>query len=78
MEIYRYLKEADNRSVHFVLYPGECHGNSRAASRLEYHLRMLQWFDHYLKGQGGKPPFFEIDDAHAVKAKPAAVPGMNG
>ena len=48
-------------AVRLVLYPGEGHGNARAASRLDYHLRMLQWFDHYLKGPGGEPPGMEVE-----------------
>jgi dipeptidyl aminopeptidase/acylaminoacyl peptidase len=43
-----------------VLYPGEGHGNRRAASRYDYHLRMLGWFEHYLKGPGGDPPPFPV------------------
>ena len=35
--------------VRLVLYPGEGHGNSRAAARYDYNLRMMQWFDTYLK-----------------------------
>jgi hypothetical protein len=31
-----------------VRYPGEGHGNSRAASRYDYNLRMMEWFDTYL------------------------------
>jgi hypothetical protein len=43
-----------------VWYPGEPHGFRRAASRLDYNLRMMQWFDHYLKGPGGAPPAAEV------------------
>ena len=31
-----------------MLYPGEGHGNSKAAARYDYNLRMLEWFDTYL------------------------------
>jgi hypothetical protein len=44
-----------------VLYPGEGHGNLRAASRYDYQLRSLAWLEHYLKGSGGPPPAFEVD-----------------
>ncbi|GEM_PF-3077073 len=47
--------------VRLVLYPGEGHGNRRAASRLDYNLRLLQWMEHYLKGPGGAPPPYELD-----------------
>jgi hypothetical protein len=35
--------------VRLVLFPGEGHGNSRAAARYDYNLRMMRWFDTYLK-----------------------------
>jgi hypothetical protein len=47
--------------VRLVLYPGEGHGNRRAASRLDYNIRCLQWMEHYLKGPGGAMPPMEID-----------------
>lgn len=59
--LYRYLKLRGQAPVRLVFYPGEPHGNQRAASRLDYSLRMLQWFEHYLKGPGGAPPPFELD-----------------
>ena len=61
LELYRYLKTWTDTPVRLVLYPGEGHGNSRAAARLDYHLRMLQWFEHYLLGPRGKPPSHELD-----------------
>ncbi|MCS6952539.1 MAG: S9 family peptidase [Bryobacterales bacterium] len=59
--LYRYLKLRGQAPVRLVLYPGEPHGNQRAASRLDYSLRMLQWFEHYLNGPGGAPPPYELD-----------------
>jgi dipeptidyl aminopeptidase/acylaminoacyl peptidase len=56
LELYRYLKTWTKTPVRLVLYPGEGHGNARAASRLDYQLRMLQWFEHYLLGARGDPP----------------------
>jgi dipeptidyl aminopeptidase/acylaminoacyl peptidase len=61
LELYRYLKLHGNTPVRLVWYPGEGHGNRRAASRLDYNLRMLRWFEHYLKGPGGEPPPTEIE-----------------
>jgi len=60
LELYRYMK-LQGKTVRLVRYPGEQHGNRRAASRLDYSLRMLQWMEHYLKGPGGAPPPFELD-----------------
>ena len=61
MELYRYLKVHGNTPVRLVFYKDEGHGNSKAASRYDFNLRMLRWFDHYLKGLGGEPPDYKID-----------------
>lgn len=60
MAMYRYMK-LQGKPVRLVRYPGEQHGNRRAASRLDYNLRMLQWMEHYLKGPGGAMPPWEIE-----------------
>lgn len=61
LQLYRYLKLIDRTPVRLVLYPGEGHGNARAASRYDYSLRLMRWMDHYLKGEGGDPPPHELD-----------------
>lgn len=60
LEMYRHLKLRGKAPVRLVRYPGEQHGNRRAASRLDYCLRMMQWMEHYLTGPGGAPPAFEL------------------
>lgn len=59
--LYRYLKSLGRAPVRLVLYPGEPHGNRRAAARYDYQLRLIQWFEHYLLGPGGPPPAYELD-----------------
>lgn len=60
--LYRYITlQADPPPARLVLYPGEGHGNRRAASRYDYSLRLVRWFDHYLKGPGGEPPPKDVD-----------------
>jgi dipeptidyl aminopeptidase/acylaminoacyl peptidase len=71
--LYRYLKALDHAPVRLVYYPGEKHGNRRAASRYDYNLRMIRWFEHYLKGPGGAPPPYELDYGGA-KAAGGSVP----
>lgn len=63
LELYRHLKMRGQAPVRLVRYPGEPHGNRRAASRLDYTLRMMRWFDHYLQGPGGAPPPADLDYA---------------
>jgi len=60
LELYRHLKILGKTPVRLVWYPGEPHGNQRAASRLDYNLRMMQWMEHYLIGPGGDPPPYEL------------------
>ncbi len=60
-ELYRHLKLRSQAPVRLVLYPGEQHGNRKAAARLDYNLRMMQWMEHYLKGPGGAMPAYELD-----------------
>jgi len=61
--MYRHMKLRSQAPVRLVLYPGEGHGNRKAASRLDYAVRMLQWFEHYLQGPGGAMPPYEVDYA---------------
>lgn len=68
MILHRFLKTLGNTPVRLVFYPGEGHGNARAASRLDYNLRMMQWFEHYLQGPGGEKPPAEIDPREPGKA----------
>jgi dipeptidyl aminopeptidase/acylaminoacyl peptidase len=71
LELYRYMK-LQGKTVRLVRYPGEQHGNRRAASRLDYSLRLLQWMEHYLKGPGGPMPPSTIDYAEPADAIPTA------
>ena len=61
LELHRHLKTLGQAPVRLVWYPGEGHGNRRAAARLDYNLRMMRWMEHYLQGPGGDAPDFEID-----------------
>ncbi|MFL0672063.1 MAG: alpha/beta hydrolase family protein [Erythrobacter sp.] len=50
LELYRNIKTRKPAvPLRLVFYPGEGHGNNRAASRYDYNLRMMDWFDTYLK-----------------------------
>lgn len=50
LELYRAMKiRKPDVPVRLVFYPGEGHGNRKAAARYDYNLRMMRWFDTYLK-----------------------------
>lgn len=75
-ELYRNIKVRTDTPVRLVLYPGEGHGNRRAAARYDYNLRMMEWFDTYLKTgdrdaamPGPRPQL--ADGAKGAKAKVA-------
>lgn len=54
-ELYRHIKTRTDTPVRLVLYPGEGHGNARATARYDYNVRMMRWFDQYLKGEKQRP-----------------------
>lgn len=73
LELYRLIKMQTDTPVRLVLYPGEGHGNRRAASRYDFNLRMLRWMEHYLQGPGGDPPPYQpdyVNPASKVEASP--------
>ena len=75
LELYRHLVvRKPELPVRLILYPGEGHGNIRSASRLDYTLRMIGWFDSFLQGDGTKPPL----DIEAPVAAELAAPAANG
>ncbi len=61
LELYRHLKWRGSAPVRLVYYPEEAHGNTRAAARFDYSVRLMRWMDHYLQGPGGDPPAYAID-----------------
>jgi dipeptidyl aminopeptidase/acylaminoacyl peptidase len=62
MMLYRFLKLLDQAPVRLILYPGEGHGNRKAAARLDYTLRLVRWMERYLVGPGGDPPPVELPE----------------
>ena len=61
LELYRTLKTIGKVPTRLVWYPGEGHGNRKAAARYDYSLRLMRWMDHYLMGSGGEPPAHKLD-----------------
>ncbi len=52
--LYRAVKFATDTPVRYVQYPGEGHGNRSNVYQLDYLLRAMRWFDHYLRGDGDR------------------------
>lgn len=63
MELYRYIKTRTDTPVRLVYYPGEGHGNRKAAAQLDYAKRLMRWMDFYLKGdnKGQQIPPYELN-----------------
>ncbi|MEO1369377.1 MAG: S9 family peptidase [Acidobacteriota bacterium] len=60
LQFYRALKLM-GKTVRYIRYPGEPHGNRRAASRDDYARRLLRWMDHYVMDDGGEMPPAELE-----------------
>lgn len=67
MELYRYMK-VQGKDVRLVYYPGEGHGNRKAAAQYDYSLRLMRWMDNYLVEGKKDMPDYEIDHAAKLKA----------
>ena len=52
--LYRAVNYATNTPVRYVQYTGEGHGNRMNVNRMDYTLRTLRWFEHYLLGDGDR------------------------
>ncbi|NIM00119.1 MAG: prolyl oligopeptidase family serine peptidase [Acidobacteria bacterium] len=60
LQLYRALKLIGETPVRYIRYPGEPHGNRRAASRDDYTRRMMRWFDHFLLTDSRELPDWEL------------------
>ena len=60
MTMYRYFEHMADAPVRLVWYPGEGHGNRKAAGRLDYNLRMMRWMNHFLVEGGTEKPALEL------------------
>ncbi|WP_213995717.1 S9 family peptidase [Arsukibacterium sp.] len=68
MELYRYLKTHGKVPVRLVLYPGEGHGNQKAAAQLDYGMRLIRWMDHFLKQGNTELPDHQLPHSDKIKA----------
>jgi dipeptidyl aminopeptidase/acylaminoacyl peptidase len=49
IELYNAARRAGKDMV-LLVYEGENHSLAKKTNQLDYHRRIRQWFDHYLKG----------------------------
>jgi dienelactone hydrolase len=50
VELYNVARRA-KKDVVLLVYANEDHGLRQKSNQIDYHRRILQWFDHYLKGE---------------------------
>jgi len=60
------------KTVRLVYYPGEGHGNKRAAAKYDYSLRLMRWMDNYLKHDNKPMPAHDLPHAANLTAQKAA------
>jgi dipeptidyl aminopeptidase/acylaminoacyl peptidase len=63
---YNYARRA-GKDVVLLVYPGEAHSLAKKENQLDYHRRIIQWFDHYLKGN--PPAQWIVDGETALQRK---------
>jgi dipeptidyl aminopeptidase/acylaminoacyl peptidase len=54
VELYNIARRAGKKVV-LLQYGGEDHGLRKRANQIDYHHRIFEWFDHYLKGAAPSP-----------------------
>jgi hypothetical protein len=50
VELYNAARRARKNLV-LLVYLGQNHGLSDRTDQIDYHQRILEWFNHYLKGE---------------------------
>lgn len=57
LELHRHIKvRKPEVPLRLVFYPGEGHGYARSTARYDFQLRMMQWFDRFLKEDSDEMP----------------------
>ncbi|MBT0586779.1 S9 family peptidase [Alteromonas oceanisediminis] len=70
MELFRAMKVRTETPVRLVFYPGEGHGNRKAAAQYDYALRLMRWMDTYLAdGASRQTPMPDFDLGMAERLK---------
>jgi dipeptidyl aminopeptidase/acylaminoacyl peptidase len=66
LQFYRALKLIGKTPVRYVKYPGEEHGNRRAAARDDYARRLMRWMDHFVRDGNAELPPWELEPGQAA------------
>ncbi len=83
VEMYNAARLAKKPFV-MLVYPGENHGLRQRPNQVDYHYRILEWCDHYLKDSAPKPwitegqSFLDRQKEIEESKKSSAGPGARG
>ena len=61
LQFYRALKMVGKTPVRYVRYPGEGHGNRRAAARNDYTHRLIRWMRHFVADGATELPPWDLE-----------------
>ncbi len=61
LQLYRALKLIGKTPVRYVRYPGEGHGNRKAAARDDYVRRLMRWMNHFVRDKRDDLPPWELE-----------------
>jgi len=50
IELYNAARR-ENKDLVMLVYEGENHGLAKKPNQIDYHRRIMEWFNHYLKGE---------------------------
>jgi hypothetical protein len=76
VELYNVARRAGTPVV-MLAYAGEDHGLRKRPNQIDYHHRIFEWFDHYLKGDSAErwivegERFLDREDDLQRRKKPA-------
>lgn len=67
LQLYRALEQIGKAPVRYVKYPGEGHGNRKAAARDDYARRLVRWFEQFLVQKATTLPPWELEEVGSPK-----------
>lgn len=77
IHFYNYARRAGKKDVVMLVYPGQNHSPGTESSKIDYHIRIQQWFGHWLKDEPAKKwmkgvSYIEYEDQ--LKEKKVKIP----
>ncbi len=74
LQLYRALKAVGKTPVRYVRYPGEGHGNRRAAARDDFARRLMRWMDHFVMEKRNDLPPWSLGELETADGEDEETP----